>query len=239
MMTKLSIFILLLISTVGLSGQSIHELSTKKESILIGSGLAGLGLAFPIGKNIKPLTKEEIDKLNPLAINGFDRISTTTYSAGSRKLSDRFLQTSFAVPFALLLDQESRDEYETVGLMYFETILLTNTMTGLSKAIFRRTRPYAYNKDVDFSLKLGTSTRLSFFSGHTSNVAAAAFFSAKVFADNNPGSNMKTVYWSTAAIVPAIQGFLRVKGGKHFPSDVIAGYIVGALAGILVPQLHK
>ena len=219
--------------------QNIHDLSTKQESIIIGSGLAGLGITYPLGKNIKPLTEEEINRLNPLSISSFDRISTTTYSLGSRKLSDKFLYSSFGFPTVLLLDQESRDEFGEVGLMYFETMLLNNALTGLSKSIFRRSRPYAYNKDVDISLKLGTSTRLSFFSGHTSNVAAAAFFSAKVYADNNPNSNMKTVYWSTAVIIPAIQGFLRVKGGKHFPTDVIAGYVVGALAGILDPQLHK
>ena len=238
-MSKLLTTITFIFFGLTINCQNIHDLSTKQESIIIGSGLAGLGITYPLGKNIKPLTEEEINRLNPLSISSFDRISTTTYSLGSRKLSDKFLYSSFGFPTVLLLDQESRDEFGVVGLMYFETMLLNNALTGLSKSIFRRSRPYAYNKDVDISLKLGTSTRLSFFSGHTSNVAAAAFFSAKVYADNNPNSNMKTVYWSTAVIIPAIQGFLRVKGGKHFPTDVIAGYVVGALAGILVPQLHK
>jgi len=123
--------------------------------------------------------------------------------------------------------------------MYLETMLVNNSLTALSKTFFRRTRPYAYNDDVDLTLKLGKATRFSFFSGHTSNVAAASFFSAKVYSDNNPGSKMRNVYWGTAAIIPAIQGYLRVKGGKHFPTDVIVGYVVGAVAGILVPELHR
>jgi membrane-associated phospholipid phosphatase len=32
---------------------------------------------------------------------------------------------------------------------------------------------------------------------------------------------------------------LRYGGGKHFFSDIIVGYAVGAAIGILVPQLHK
>jgi hypothetical protein len=34
-------------------------------------------------------------------------------------------------------------------------------------------------------------------------------------------------------------GYLRLKAGKHFLSDNLLGYAVGASAGILVPHLHK
>ena len=40
-------------------------------------------------------------------------------------------------------------------------------------------------------------------------------------------------------MIPAITGYLRVKAGKHYPTDTIAGYLLGATAGILIPQLHK
>ena len=33
--------------------------------------------------------------------------------------------------------------------------------------------------------------------------------------------------------------YLRVRAGKHFLTDVIAGYAVGATIGILVPHLHR
>ena len=42
-----------------------------------------------------------------------------------------------------------------------------------------------------------------------------------------------------AALAPATVGFLRVKGGKHFPTDVLTGLVVGAATGYLVPRLHK
>ncbi len=231
--------ICVILFSIPVQGQYVHELSTKKESVIIGTGLVGIGASFMFNKNIKPLTEEEISRLNPLNINPFDRIATSTYSCNARDWSDRILYGSIGTPLVLLLDKESRDNYGDVSAMYFETMLVNNSLTLLSKTLIQRIRPYAYNDDVDLSLKLGKNTRLSFFSGHTSNVAAASFFSAKVYSDNNPGSNMRGVYWGTAAIIPAIQGYLRVKGGKHFPTDVIVGYIVGALAGILVPEIHR
>ena len=233
----LSILFCLLFSSV--QSQYVHELKTSREAYLIGSGLAGFGVALKFNSGLKPHTTEEIEALDPFKVNAFDRVATSTYSQNARDWSDRFLYGSYGVPLFLMLDSESRDDARDVGVMYFETMLITNSLTALSKTILRRTRPYAYNQSVDMDLKLGKSTRLSFFSGHTSNVAAASFFSAKVYSDNNPGSKMKNVYWGTAAIIPAIQGYLRVKGGKHFPTDVIVGYVVGALAGILVPDIHR
>jgi hypothetical protein len=39
--------------------------------------------------------------------------------------------------------------------------------------------------------------------------------------------------------VPAAVAYCRIRAGKHFLSDNIVGYAVGATAGVVVPQLHK
>ena len=36
-----------------------------------------------------------------------------------------------------------------------------------------------------------------------------------------------------------VTGFFRYKGLKHYPTDIITGFAVGAATGILVPFLHK
>ena len=74
---------------------------------------------------------------------------------------------------------------------------------------------------------------------HTSLSAAGSFFAARVFSDYYPDSKWKPVVWGAAVAIPAVTGYLRVRGGRHFPTDVIAGYAVGALAGWGVPALHK
>lgn len=45
--------------------------------------------------------------------------------------------------------------------------------------------------------------------------------------------------WTGAAILPALTGITRVKAGKHYWTDVITGYAVGALVGTLTPLLHR
>jgi len=224
---------------VSVVGQAAHELKMSTDAALLGAGGVTFGLSIPLQKKIVPLTKEEIELLDPVNIPGIDRIATRQYNARSRKISDIALRTSFALPFALLLDRHTRDEAGTAGIMYLETFLLTNGITGLFKAGVKRPRPYVYNPNADFPLKMTPNSRLSFFSGHTSNSAAFSFMTAKILTDNNPGHRMEPVIWSTAAILPAVTGLMRVKAGKHFPTDVIVGYAVGAVVGILVPALHK
>ena len=75
------------------------------------------------------------------------------------------------------------------------------------------------------------------FSRSYFQLATFSFFTAKVFSDTNPNSKLRPWVWSSAALLPAVTGYLRVKGGKHFPTDVIVGYAVGAAIGILVPGI--
>jgi len=42
-----------------------------------------------------------------------------------------------------------------------------------------------------------------------------------------------------AAAVPAAVGYFRMEAGKHFLTDVLLGYSIGATVGVLVPELHK
>ena len=121
----------------------------------------------------------------------------------------------------------------------FETLLINYNLTGTLKATTRRLRPYAYRISPTEGGEISSTTNQSFISGHTSTVAAASFFTAKVLTDMHPDSPVKPLIWASAIALPAATGYLRYKAGKHFPSDVIVGYGVGALIGFFVPHLHR
>jgi hypothetical protein len=123
-------------------------------------------------------------------------------------------------------------------VMYLETMALSNTLFTTTISQVTRFRPLVYDSDGNPDRTKQHSTN-SFYAGHTSNTAAATFFVAKIFHDYNPDSRLRPVIWGTAAAIPAAVGYFRLKAGKHFLSDNIVGYMVGAGCGILVPQLHK
>ena len=60
-----------------------------------------------------------------------------------------------------------------------------------------------------------------------------------MFHDFNPGSAAEPFVWGAAALIPAAVAYYRIEAGKHFLSDNIVGYTLGATMGVLVPQLHK
>ena len=132
-----------------------------------------------------------------------------------------------------------RGEGFAIAGMALQTLFITDATTNTIKAMAKRFRPYTYNPDVPTKAKLNSGARYSFVSGHTSITAAFGFFSAKVYSDLYPESPWKPVVWTIGATIPAVTGYLRYRAGKHFPTDIIGGYILGAATGFLVPHLHK
>lgn len=233
-----SLFLMICISICSMA-QSSHDLDGKREGVLLGTGGVTFGLGLYFMGTTPRLTEEEIKLLDPLNVNTFDRPTTKNWSPKAHKISDILLHTSFYSQFALVLDKHSRDEAGTIGVMMAEAALINNGITNILKGTVRRKRPFTYNPMAPLEKKLTKNGQYSFFSGHASNSASYAFLTAKIYSDNNPGSKWNPFVWGAAVTLPAVTSLLRVKAGKHFPTDVMVGYIVGAAVGFIVPELHK
>lgn len=200
------------------------------------------GLSIVTGKS--PLDSLAVIQLDVNDVNRFDR-SATRQDAGfaptARSISDFTMGFSQAMPFLLFLDREVRKEWGAVLMLIFETQAVTGNLYSWGGAVpFNRIRPMAYNEDVAWNERTDARNKNAFYSGHTSMSASASFFAAKVYCDVHPElGNKKYLVYSIAAIPPVATGFLRYKGLKHFPTDVITGLVVGAGVGILIPHLHK
>ncbi len=243
--TLLIVILVLFIGCTGtfssVNAQSIepYELDWKKEAPILATGTFTQLTFFILHRKSEPLTEQQIAALDPLKVPTFDRYSLNHYSTKAAKLSDILLYTAPLVPLSLLADKPVRENLGTTMAIYGETMLLTSGITALTKQLASRTRPYAYMSEVPLDKKQHLDTKMSFFSGHTSSAAASYFLFAKTYHDYHPNSDWKPVVWASSATVPALMAYLRCRGGKHFPSDVIVGYIVGAAIGILVPEIHK
>jgi len=221
-------------------GQSPYQLKTGKELALGGAALGLVGTSYYFGKKAEPLTIMQIDGLDQNKLSGFERWVTSKNSVSSHKSSDVLLYTSQLLPVALTLaDKSMRKDAFTIGTLYSEATLLNYGLTVLVKNSVRRTRPYIYNQGTPLEKKMSLSARESFYSGHTSQTAAMCFLTASLYAGYHPDSKWKPVVWMAAATLPAVTGLLRMTSGKHFPTDVLTGYVTGAAIGLLVPRIHR
>ncbi|WP_187262555.1 phosphatase PAP2 family protein [Pontibacter beigongshangensis] len=241
MKLKILIFSLLFSQSLMLRAQqdSPYKTSWKVDGPITaaGMGLSYYGLTLMQDKD--GLTEEQISRLQTSDVNGFDRFSAGWDSENANKISDIPFYTSFAMPFIWVLNDNIRSNAGQVFGLYVQTMAVTGTLFTITNGLNPRTRPMIYSPDVDMAEKMRANSRNSFYAGHTAASASATFFFAKVFHDFNPDSPARPYVWAAAAAVPATVGYFRLKAGKHFLSDNIIGYTLGAAAGILVPQLHK
>ena len=239
--TPILLFILIscFINTTVLTAQKLYDITWKKEGVILSSAI-GLTLGGQyIGGQKTPISETNLFALDPNSINGFDRNTIDNFSESNALKSDLFKDGIWVVPISLFLSNQGRENMIEIIIMYSEVFSLNYGITNITKNALGRYRPYAYNPEVSLDLKLSPTTRRSFFSGHVSHVASLSFFTATVFDDLYPESDFRYVVWAGAIAAPAITGYLRVKAGRHFPTDVVVGYGVGALVGYFIPELHK
>lgn len=236
-----NVFLVLLLNAISFQifAQKTYELTWPRELGLVGGSGAGFGVSLMLRSNNQPFTPDEVAALDLSQVPKFDLYATRHYSASAQKASDIMAVGSLALPVLLFLDPAIRRDAPEVVTIVGEALLLNTALTQLTKQLTHRTRPFCYNPGVPLDPKLEREARLSFFSGHTSTTATMTFTTAKIWSDYHPSSPWKPVVWASAALIPLTVGYLRMKGGKHFLSDVLVGFAVGATTGWLVPQLHR
>ena len=208
---------------------------------------AGLFIGYQLGLNQvykKPaLDSAEVMALNPYDIWKFDRRATMqdpAFRNQAHRISDAVMKGSVVMPFFLLLDRKVRNDWFDFITLYTQAHAVSGLSYVITASLYDRNRPYVYNDEIPINDKMGTGTRNSFFSGHTSTTAVSTFFMAKVISDYHPElGNKKFLIFAAALVPPAVVGYYRYKAMKHYPTDVFMGLAVGAASGILIPHFHK
>ncbi|MHA7056927.1 phosphatase PAP2 family protein [Aquimarina sp. M1] len=218
---------------------SPYQTDFWKDGAWVAGGLALSTYGLILVQNKDDLTEQELSELNRDDINGIDRWAAGYDDENASKISDIPFYGSFATPFLLLLNKNTRNDAGQLSVMFLETMSTTAAMFTITAGLVQRSRPRVYNEELALDRRLSNDNQRSFYSGHVAASAAATFFAAKVYNDYFPDSKAKPYIWAGAALVPATVGYFRIKSGNHFLTDVILGYALGAATGILVPELHK
>ncbi|HTB07414.1 MAG TPA: phosphatase PAP2 family protein [Bacteroidia bacterium] len=226
----------------------IYHINKLTGSLII---VAGLASDYPAIGRIKAkgdIPIAELNTLNPALLSPIDQWALHQNSdnyLGYSKLSDEVEPPIFVIiPALLALDKKIRKDWFDLLFMYCEGHVVTFTFynySWLGPTFQNRYRPITYYTNLPIGDRTVGNNRNSAYSGHTASVAFTSFFVAKVFCDYHPELSFggKFLLYTAALVPPVAMGYLRVLALAHFPSDDMTGLTVGALVGIILPELHK
>jgi membrane-associated phospholipid phosphatase len=218
----------------------VYKMKVWPDLPLIVGGTAFSLYGFSVIYNKDNTPESEILALRKSDVSSFDRGALDNYSEKADAASDVFFYGSIPTPLLLMaFDKKMRKDAGKIALLYWETLAMTGIYYTGTPMLVDRFRPLAYNENVPMSDRRSGNARNSFMGGHPALVGTCTFFMAKIYADYHPESKAKWVFWTVATGATATTAILRYKAGKHFPSDLIVGSIMGPLTGILVPHFHK
>jgi membrane-associated phospholipid phosphatase len=171
-------------------------------------------------------------------VNAFDRPAAGLWRPAWSRASDVGAATLFVGgAIAVMLDEGVwpglSDE-----IVIVESFAAAGALASLAGAAARRPRPFVYGQIAPIEDRLAANSSFSFFSAHTATSFAAAVALFRTLQARHPSS---PVPWIVLGVSLGTAGFVgtgRVLSGNHFPSDVIAGAVVGSSTGMLVPALH-
>lgn len=201
---------------------------------------AGVGFSTLLGE---VLTTGELQPAKPAGdasiLLPLDRVAVTqTVDQNASMYSNigLWVATGFAILDPVMSGM--RDGWDALlvdALMYAESGALTSTITDVVKIATRRPRPFDYKNPSGTD----TNAELSFPSGHASGVASVAATATYLAFVRSPQSPRPWITLAAGTLLTAFVSYERVRTGAHFPTDVIAGSMLGGAIGVLVPHLHR
>lgn len=127
-------------------------------------------------------------------------------------------------------------------LMYAQSLAIQSGLNLATRSLKIWPRPYIYAEDGEgreAAANAKGEAYGSFFSGHSSAAFTAAVFTASYFSEMYPSSPYRGVVWAGSLSLAGFVGALRIAAGKHYPSDVAVGALVGTGVSLLVLESHR
>ena len=217
----------------------VYRLKASRDIPVFAVGAAWSGYAFT---KIYSKDRSSVDKILSLDkndINGFDRWAVRPYSEKFGNHSNLIFGGSMPLPVLFLFCNNTRKDFFKLTFLYLEAMSITGLLYTGSVYLTNRYRPYAYSDETPMTWRTRGGAKNSFYAGHVALVATSTFFMAKVYADYNPDSKIKWLFYTVAGAATGTIAYWRHRGGFHFPSDILLGITQGTLTGILVPHFHK
>lgn len=192
-------------------------------------------------ESISPKDLKQSSKLLP-----WDRPFAGRYSEWATNVS-RYSAAFGAAPLLLAGyswykgDADGHD-FAAYSLMFAEALALQNALNQIVRSSQLWPRPFVYAKSGKGAEKAKDARGEaygSFYSGHASAAWTVAVFTGSWFSEVYPESKYKPLVWASSFALATGVGVLRIVAGKHYPSDVVVGSIMGAGIGFGILKLHE
>ena len=220
----------LFLTTVNVNGQSActGPLTIRRDATIAGMSLLWTGLNFAVERNIS------VQDYHTWKIRAIDRNSPLRLDKRLARAADVTAGATAALAAAWLLMQKSPQRWHQAGILA-QNAWITWNLTQSSKMLFRRARPYTYAGGFSFNSR---DDAYSFISGHSSipaSVATGMWLMSRRNC-NISGGRALVIGAGCLSIGTAV---LRVAGGKHFTTDVLAGLLTGVGVAYVNHLIHK
>lgn len=214
--------------------KSVYRLNAAVDIPLLGLGLAGTSAAFietdPAAclPNCTP----------PDNLNALDRLALGHYSPTAHRVADVLVLTLALSPALWdVIDTRSPVYFEDM-VVHGEVLALTQGLTQITKFAVGRVAPFVYSEAVPLEERMGSDAHRSFWSGHTATAFASATSYSVTYFLRHPRDPWRFTVLGTNLAAALAVGFLKIHAGYHYPTDILAGALVGASIGTMVPLLH-
>ena len=181
---------------------------------------------------------EFIDKLLPLendlffAINGSGSVfwdnAMWTYTGVMT-----WVPMIFIIFYIAFKNQLLKEGLLVLGSIALVLLLSSLVSATFFKPTFQRYRP-SHHPDYKDLVKILNDFRggdYGFISGHATNSFGLAFFFSRLF--RNRYVTISMMFWAT------LNSYSRIYLGVHFISDIVAGFFIGMIIGLLVYEIYK
>ncbi len=129
-------------------------------------------------------------------------------------------------------------DFATVTLMYAQVMAIQSGVNLAVRSLKVWNRPFLLGSEGGSARKEGEAYG-SFYSGHASAAFATAVFLGIYFQNLYPESRYVPAVWAGGLSLAVLVSSLRVAAGKHYPTDVIVGGLMGSLISYGVLKLHE
>lgn len=177
-------------------------------------------------------------------LNGFDRslrkalVASGAGADRANTIGTVTEVTTWIVPMVQVAASKNdvwtnHERWESVRMVTWA--MAANTLaTGVLKRTMARERPYVHFNNA--AVQSRSEPNASFPSGHTSSSFTSVFAAASACRRLSCGHD-KSI-WLVGVPLASVTGVLRIRADKHYATDVLAGFAIGATIGWFIPQLY-